>query len=314
MVGKAIATKADLISPVSGRIILLETSRFQSVTEGDVLAVIEPIGVKTQLDSLKLEIDIIRSRIDPIAEKKRNAVSYFRLRLEWLQQRVSLASSKVNLQRAENELTRDKKLFDQELISADRYDQSLKNVDALKAAVAEATNMVNELGTALDGLQTLDALNQTDQLDEQLKMAIQAQEEHFRRIEQISKPYTLVAPISGKVSSIDRVRGETVMNGDRVLAITSEEPTQLIAYLKAPVAIPLESGTPVRLQTRGKNKRTATSQIEGISPAWEPLSQSADTPNAGEFSLNLGLPILLTIPSDLKIRPGELVDIFLPSP
>ena len=314
VIGKAITEKANLVSPISGRIVSLEASRFQSVTEGEILAVIEPVGVKTQLDALKLEIDIIRGRIDPIAEKKRNAVSYYRLRLEWLQQRVSLAASKVNLQRAENELSRDEKLFNEKLISADRYDQSLKNVDALVAAVAEATNMVTELGTALDGLQTLDALNQTDQLDEQLRLAVEAQEEHFRRIEQISKPYSLVAPISGKVSSIDRIRGETVMNGDRILAITSEESTQLITYLKAPISIPLEPGNPVRIQTRGTDKRTATSQIEGISPAWESLSQSADTPSAGEFSLNLGLPVLLTIPSELKLRPGELVDIFIPSP
>ena len=104
VVGKALAKKASLFTPISGKILSLSVTKFQRVDEGEILAIIEPIGTKNQLDALRLEIDIIRNRIDPTVEKKRNAVSYYRLKLEWLQQGVALATSKVNLQRAENEL------------------------------------------------------------------------------------------------------------------------------------------------------------------------------------------------------------------
>lgn len=315
IVGKALAKKASLVTPISGKLLSLNVTKFQSVHEGETLAIIEPIGTKNQLDALRLEIDIIQARIEPEVEKKRNAVSYYRLRLEWLQQRVALAASKVNLQRAENELTRDRKLFTEKLISADRYDESQKTVDALKAAVGEASKMVTELGTALDGLQALDSLNQPDDpLHKQLELAIEAQEKHLKRIEEFSQPYPLIAPISGKITSIDHVPGEIVMNGDRILAITAEESTQLIAYLKPTSDFPLEPGTPIRIQTRGKEPREAQSEIAGVSPEWEPLSTPGDTPTAGEFRLDIGLRILLTLPQELEVKPGELVDIFVSNP
>lgn len=311
VIGKALARKANVITPISGTLLALNVSKFERVNEGDTLALIQPIGVKTQLDTLRLEIDLIRNRIDPVVEKKRNAVSYYRLRLEWLQQRVSLASSKVSLQRAENELARDQKLFEGELISADRFDQSQKNVDALRAEVEEAINMVAELGSALDGLHALDAANDTDQLVEQLSIAAKRQEEHLQRLEEISKPRPLLAPMTGKVTSLDHARGETVMVGDRILAITAEDSTQLIAYLKAPIPESFEAGTPIRIQTRGLKRRTATSHVEGISPDWEPLTGPDATTTTTEFSVNIGLPVLLTLPPELEVRPGELVDIFL---
>jgi len=314
VVGRALAKKASLFTPISGKILSLNVTKFQSVDKGEILALIEPIGTKNQLDALRLEIDIIRNRIDPAVEKKRNAVSYYRLKLEWLQQGVALATSKVNLQRAENELSRDKKLFTEKLISDDRFDESQKNVDALAAKVDEATNMVTELGTAIDGLQELDSLNQSDQHDKQLEVAIATQEAQLKRIKQFSKPYPLMAPIAGKITAIDRLPGEIVMDGERILAITAEESTQLIAYLKPTSNFPLEPGTPIRIQTRGKDRRQAQSQIEGVSPEWEPLSNSSDTPSAGEFPLNIGLPILLTLPQELNVKPGELVDIFESKP
>ena len=174
--------------------------------------------------------------------------------------------------------------------------------------------MVTELGTALDGLQELDSLNQSDQLDRQLEVAIETQEAQLKRIEQFSKPYPLLAPISGKITAIDRLPGEIVMDGERILAITSEESTQLIAYLKPSSNFPLDPGTPIRIQTRGKDRREAQSRIEGVSPEWEPLSNSTDTLSAGEFPLNIGLPILLTLPQELNVKPGELVDIFESKP
>ena len=311
VIAKAVARKANLVTPISGTLLALNVSKFEQVNEGDTLALIQPVGVKNQLASLRLEIDLIRDRIDPIVEKKRNAVSYYRLRLEWLQQRVSLASSKVGLQRAENELTRDKNLFDAKVLSADQFDQSQKSVDALRAEVEEATNMVAELSSALDGLHALDAANNTDELEQQLAVAVKQQEEHLRRLEEMSKPRPLIAPITGKVSAIDHVQGEVVMDGDRILGITAEDSTQLITYLKAPIPPDLQLGSPIRIQTRGKDRRTATSKVAGISPDWEPLNQGNPASANTEFSLNVGLPVLLTLPPELKVRPGELVDVFL---
>ncbi len=312
LVGRAIAHKANVITPVSGKISSLHVEPFQPVSQGDVVAVVEPIGIRNRLSSLRLEIDLIRGRIEPVAERKRNAVSYYRLRLEWLQQRVALAASKVNLQRAQNELARDGNLFKAQVLSADQFDQTQKSVAALVAEVEEASSLVQELGEALAGLESLDALTNADPLNEELRTAMTAQEDQLREIESLSGPYALVAPISGKVTQIDRVMGETILDGDRVLSITAEEPTQLITYLRSPDADSLQTGQTVRVQTRGNDRRIANTEIKGISPQWESLSgglNAALTQNG--IDVDLGLPVLLTVPSELQLRPGELVDIFL---
>lgn len=315
LVGKVIERKSRIIAPVSGRLLSLNVKQFQRVEAGQTLGIIKPFEVKTQLDSLRLEADLIRSRLDPLVEQKRNAVSYYRLRLEWLQQRVALASSKVKLQRAKNELTRDARLFEEGVISADQLDQTQKSVAALKAEVNEAEGMISELSSALKGLTTLDDSQQTDMLIERLGAALLAQEAELDRLEALAHSYPLKAPISGKVVSIDRLPDEVLMKGERILSIVAETSTELLVYLKSPLAEKVEKGDLAWLQTRGKDPRQARARVSGISPVWENLSDSgARRDFTNPFDRELGLPILMILPPDLHVRPGELVDVFFKKP
>ncbi|MCS1411492.1 MAG: hypothetical protein M2R45_04692 [Verrucomicrobia subdivision 3 bacterium] len=310
IVGKAIGQKASITAPVAGKLAALKVSKYQTVKKGQTVALIQPITIKTQLDAFRLQMDFIRNRFEPIMERKRNAVSYYRLRLAWLDERVELAASKVNLQRAENELSRDRRLFEENLISSDQFDQSQKTVQALKVEVTEAAKMVSELGEALDDLRELDALLESNLISDQLQADLQVQERSLENIEQLFKPYTLTAPIAGKVGAIHRLPGENVMTGDRILSIIANKPTQLIAYVNPPIWTPLEPGTPVRIQTRGPNRKIATTQIEGVGPEWEALNNGGNN-SRSDFALALSLPILMSMPPGLDIRPGELVDVFV---
>ncbi len=309
IVGQAIARKADVIAPAAGSLLSLNVVQYQSVEKGDILARIQPDGMRVQLDTFRLRMDFLRNQSEPMTEKKRNAVNYYRLRLEWFEQRVALAAAKVNLQRAENELSRDRRLFDEKLISADQFDLSQKNVQALAAETAETAKLVSELGAALEGLQDLDAAESED-IAAPLQAAMQAQERHLKRIEQLSEPTILQAPIAGKIAKIHRLPGENILRGDRVLAITAETPAQILAYLKTPVSVSIEPGAPVKLQTRGLVRKEAAAFIESIGPEWQTLTPGSEFAGL-RTAPERGLPILVNLPPELEVRPGELVNVFL---
>ena len=309
IVSRAVAQKADVVALVTGSMLSLNVDKYQSVEKGETLALIQPDGVRAELDAFRLRMEFLRNQFDPMVEKKRNAVDYYRLRLEWLEQRVVLAVAKVNLQKAENELSRASQLFQERLISKDQLDLSQKTVEALAAEVTETAKLVSEMETAMEGLQELDvfAAAESEAIAKHLQAGLQS---HLENIEQLSQPYTLQAPIAGKISQIRRLPGENVVKGELVFTVTAEESTQLLAYVKHPIRIPIKLGTPVRLQTRGPSRKEASSHVEGIGPEWETLGDSASFAELGA-SPNLGLPILLALPPELEVRPGEWVDVFL---
>lgn len=314
IIGRALPRNATVIVPTTGTLTSLKADTFQRVEQGEILAMVTPIGMRTRLDSVRTEIDLIRNRIEPLLERRRDTVSYHRLRLEWLQQRVALAASRVDLQRAENELARDQRLFAEELISADQYDQSQKNVAALAAGVAEATLMVDEMDVALRGIQALDSVNQDDELNQQLQSALAAQEAQLKKLAHFTQAYPLTAPIAGKVTDVAHVAGETVLEGNRILTITQEISTQLLAYVPNPDTLSLETGSEVTLQTRGLDPRTATAKIIGVGPRLQ--QKSAVSTPAGSVTApgELSIPILISLPPDLGVRPGESVNVLTTAP
>lgn len=309
IVSRAVAQKADVVALAAGSMLSLNVDKYQSVKKGETLALIQPNEVQAELDAFRLRMDFLRSQFDPMAEKKRNAVDYYRLRLEWLEQRVVLAVAKVNLRKAENELSRASQLFQEKLISKDQLDLSQKTVEALAAEVTETAKLVSEMEVAMEGLQELDvfAAAESETIAKRLQAGLQS---HLENIEQLSQPYALQAPIAGKISQIRRLPGENVVKGELVFTVTAEESTQLLAYVKPPLRIPIRLGTPVRLQTRGPRRREASSRVEGIGPEWETLGGGASFAELGA-SPDLGLPILLALPPELEVRPGEWVDVFL---
>ena len=309
LVSRAVVQKADVVTLAAGSMLSLNVDKYQSVEKGETLALIRPDEVPAELDAFRLRMEFLRNQFDPMAEKKRNAVDYYRLRLEWLEQRVVLAVAKVNLQKAENELSRASQLFQEKLISKDQLDLSQKTVEALSAEVTETANLVSEMETAMKGLQELDVFADAESaaIAKRLQAGLRS---HLENIERLSQPYALLAPITGKISEIHRLPGENVVKGESVFTVVAEESTQLLAYVKD--TVPIQLGTPVRLQTRGPGRREAASRVEGIGPEWETLGGDVAFTELGADP-NLGLPILLTLPPELEVRPGEWVDVFLTS-
>ncbi|MEW6160951.1 MAG: hypothetical protein AB1813_26275, partial [Verrucomicrobiota bacterium] len=114
--GEAESTRTQVVSPQDGRILELKVSRFENVTKGDIIAVLQPSDPRASLAIIQSELDVLRLGTEPAVTQQRNATDYERLRLEWLLQKVELAETRHNLALAENELKRNETLFKDKII------------------------------------------------------------------------------------------------------------------------------------------------------------------------------------------------------
>jgi len=139
--------------------------------------------------------------------------------------------------------------------------------------------------------------------------AIAAEEAKLHLTEAELAPVLLRAPLDGIVTTIHHRSGESVTAGEPVLAIASETPVRIVGYLRAPNLDLAKVGMKVRVRIRNRRREAALAQVTEIGTQLEtpplalalPLTAGAD----------LALPVEISLPSSLKIRPGELVDLSL---
>jgi membrane fusion protein, heavy metal efflux system len=308
--GEAESRRALVASPQPGTISELKVVRFQRVSRGEPLGTVLPTDPRMSLSLLQSEIDILRARLEPGFAQQRNATDYERLRLEWLLQKANLASARVALARAENELKRDEALFQQKLISADLYDSSNKTMEQLAVEVAEKTKLLADMELQLQGLKGLGDPTTSSALSDATIAALKSPENKLKLAENQIGPITLTAPVDGVVSFVNRREGENVMDGEPILTITTQESERIVGYLRQPFTIEPEVGMSVEVRTRAQRSTSRLSQITRIGSQLEPITNSLALIRPGAI-VDMGLPLEIGIPADLKIRPGELVDLII---
>ena len=95
-VGAVEGRSAHVASPYAAKILRLNVDRFQTVTKGTPLAVLEPTDPRIALSVVQSELDILRAKLDPYLTRQRTATDYEQLRMDWLAQRVDLATARAN--------------------------------------------------------------------------------------------------------------------------------------------------------------------------------------------------------------------------
>lgn len=304
------AVRAEVISPQAGTLTKITVARFQQVSQGDPVAVIHPTDPRTALDLLRAEIDLLRARLEPRLSQQRNSTDYERLRLELLLQKAELASDRVNLARAENELKRNQELFESKLLSEQLYDFSLKTKEQLETEVTEKAKLITDLE---QGLQRLAALGDPDTASptaDAMLAAIQSQEQKLQKAQASIAPIVLTAPLDGVVSLVYRQEGENVMDGDPILVINSLESTRIIGYLRQPLPLEPEVGMHVEVRKRTPKAPAYHALIRHVGSQFEPITNALAMIRPGQ-AVDLGLPIEVSLPPSLKGRPGELVQLTL---
>jgi len=315
MVGQAEPVVAHVSSHKPGVLGQLQVTRFQRVKAGDVIGhvlVADPRVLEASLAVIRSEIDMLRADLRPIALQQRTAMDYSQLRLDWMKQRAALASAQVNLQLAETELRRTEELFKDRIVSQGVLDQARATQQRLQREVEELSRLVSEGEQSFKLLQNTNPTAISQVTDDPLRAAIAVQEAKLRLTEAELSPIPLRAPIDGVVASISHQSGEAVVAGQPIVSIATMQPVRIVGYLRPPIQEEPKIGSTVEVRTRGFRREVGRAQITEVGSQLENLPPALAT-LAKLTGADMGLPVGVSIPPNLRVRPGELVDIvFLP--
>lgn len=313
MVGQADEVLSNVSSHQAGVVAGLRVGRFQKVRAGEPLAnvlIADPKLVEASLAVIRSELDVLRANLDPIVAQQRNAVDYAQLRLDWMRQRTDLASARVNLQFAESEWHRNDELFKEKLVSQSEMELSRSTYQAIQKQVDELTRLVSEGEESFKELQPPNTGSIAHVSDEPMQAAIAAQEAKLRLTEAQLSPVTLRAPIDGTVTAVYFRSGESVTAGQPIVTIAADVPTRITAYIRQPISIEPKPGAKVLVRTRGVHRVTATAEVLDVGAQLGTMPLVLQSPMK-LAAAELALPVNISLPSAMSLRPGELVDISL---
>lgn len=309
LTGLAEGVRTVVSSPQAGRITEVKVRPYQLVNQGDPIAVVQPVDPRMPLELIQTSMQLARMRYEPSLAQQ-NAMDYQRVRLEFLRLKSELAVSRVELTRAENDLKRNRQLFEAQLLSEDLYDLSLQTREALLAEVKEKEQAVLELEHQLESLRELgDPSTQPDQEDPFLQALCKLEEANALSISN-SGPITLVAPASGMVTPMFRQEGEMVLQGEPLMGIQAVWSDRVVAYLRQPYPVDPEVGMQVKVTTRTRSREQFALSISHVGAQVEAITNALAFVRQGAL-VDVGLPIIMDLPAYSRIRPGEQVDLWI---
>jgi multidrug resistance efflux pump len=312
-VGQAEPIVANVSSYKPGIVAELKVSRFQRVSAGDILgqvSIAEPRVLASSLAVIQSEIEVLRAGMAPVVSQQRTAMGYDQLRLEWMKERAQLAEARVNLQLAEAEFHRMDELFRDKIVSERVYEQARAARDRLQNEVNEVDELVSEGEKNFQLLQATNTVEVAKVSMDPLRAAIAFQESKLRLTEAELAPLTFRAPIDGIVTVLNHRSGEAVTAGQPILAIATLDAVRIVGYLRPPIVIDPAVGMDVEVRTRGARREAGKARVIEVGTQFDTVPATLLGP-VKFASIDMGLPVNISMPAGLKIRPGELVDVRL---
>jgi multidrug resistance efflux pump len=303
--------RSQVSSPTVARIQSIMVRPYEMVNAGDPVAVLIPIDPAAGLGLLQADMDLARLTFQPsVAE--RNSMNFEQIRVDLLTTKAELEIAKVNLARFENQVRRNEPLFKEKLVSEDIYDLSVKTRDMFSAEVIAKSNAVAQIEKRLVELQSL-GVPQAIAPDSALGTTIQRLESLRTQLATNWAPITLRAPITGMVGSVARQAGESAVEGEILLTINALTSERVVAYLRQPYPIDPHVGQEVVMITRERKPRRLNGSILQVGAQVEMITNALAFIRTGSL-IDVGLPIVVSIPPDVSIRPGEILDITFRAP
>lgn len=289
-----------------GTLLDLQVERFQTVTNGQVIATLlttDPDLTQQELAAMRAEVEIAKAKL--AIDETRNDQDLEGVRMRWLEARVSLATARVTYENARRELERAHQLFAQKILSEAEHDSAQSLHDALQAEVKERTTLVEGLQTIIA---RLESANRDDRHGSTEALA-QAVAIHERQL-LIGREIKIRAPIAGMIKTIAHRAGERVPASTTLATITSPQSTHIIGYVRQPLVIEPHPGMPIEIHTRGPKRQVVTSTILSVGGELE-LVTSPLRLRGFDNAVERGLAFMVALPSDLEVHPGELVDLIV---
>jgi HlyD family secretion protein len=313
LVGQAEVVPANVSCYKPGMLAQLSVNRFQKVRAGDVIGqvlVTDPKILASSLAVIQAEIESLRASLTPVANQQRLAMEYGEMHLHWMSQRAELGKDRADLLVAQADFHRTEELFKDKIVSERAYDLAKAKQGSLQNEVDELALSVEEQGRKIEQLQPTNTSEISKVTDEPLRAAIAVEESKLRLTEAELNPITLRAAVDGMVDVIYHRVGEAVTAGEPIVGVAPFDAVRIIGYLRPPLLEEPKLGARVEVCTRGPRRQVGTAKIMEVGTQFEPLPPALQIPTHLANS-ELGLPLCISMPSGLKIRPGELVDLTL---
>ena len=293
-----------LASPADGYMQDVAVGNRGRIEAGNAIVTIVPFDPRARMDLFQAQLQISRLTMEP-SLVDRNAVNYEQLRFDALRLKSQLEMARQNLQYAETMLPRHEALLKERLISQDIYDTTLKNRNFYRAEVQETGKALKQIEERIEQLRPIaeSAVGGTNLMQTMLPQL----EHQMSAVETNWNPITLTAPISGEVSLIRQER-EFVRVGEPILTINSDRSDKIVAYLKQPIPFEPEVGMQVEVVTRGRKPLRFVTEVAQIGARVEVITNAIAYLPAGAV-VDSGLPVILPVPPDIQVRPGEVVDV-----
>jgi hypothetical protein len=112
------------------------------------------------------------------------------------------------------------------------------------------------------------------------------------------------------VTTIARQPGEYVAEGEALIMVNGLWSERVVAYLRQPYPVDPEVGLAVQVTTRTHKRQMFTSEIAQIGAQLEIITNSLGFLRQGAIA-DMGLPIVVNVPREVAIRPGETVDVLI---
>ncbi|MEX0719789.1 MAG: HlyD family efflux transporter periplasmic adaptor subunit [Balneolaceae bacterium] len=308
--GMVVADSAIVTSPHDGQISQFYLNSFDRVEKGDPLAQIVRVDTAYFQARLAHVFSLIRQveiGQEPMIGRQRNIIDYENLRLDNIQNRIELASLKIQKPQLEARYERAKEIFDQNGMSEEEF----QAIESEYLIVESQEEQLMELVSTLDDrLQEIEEYIIDDAANTPLSAAIDVHEKELRVVEEELKPVTLYASISGVISKVHKRDGEYVRTGDEMLEIEATNPSYIVGYIKQPFNIEPEENMKVQVRTRKPARNFFTSYIMRVGGHIESLLPEVTQPGI-EQERGLPVQVALINTEDIRLYPGEIVDVVL---
>jgi len=306
VLGLVQTNSVQVVTTQAGLVTNMGVQQFDWVTNGQPIAsvvVFDPEMTQAALIKAVSDSQIFGERMDINIDGRRQTIATLAVNL--LAQKTLLNQDRVNLSLAESNLLRNSELFKSNIISQSMLDTFRAARDGANGQVEDRTKMIKEFDDMLSQLKPsveTSAVNMSNVIRQDI---LSAQE----LIRQTQKPLVLTSPINGRVSRVFHHSGERIPAGASLITITPTNSDLIVAYLRQPIVHYPQVGQEVMVRTRSPQRRTGQGKIRHVGSQLENIN-SIFIPWATKTA-DMGLPFAVSLPPNIHLLPGELVDVTL---
>ncbi len=330
MTGIASSENRLISSQVNGRLKLIHVKLFEDVKAGDILAILENDNIQAQLatataENTRLNAELLamedrlrssnqNKAMQEFTDSRRFNVDVERNRLRILDLTTLIESDQIILNGYKYKLDLLTELHKDNIATSYEYQLAQNEYQALARKLEENQNALIQTKLDLENSITrrdqyakMHPIPQSIQLAiEPLRSKILIQQRKIYELKIEDAMMIIQSPIDGRVSQLVRGSGETVLRGEPILSVSATQTSQIVAYAKEIHSEKIEEGLTLSLFKRSAPQTMTPTTIQIVGPEIVQLPKRL-WPNPSLPSW--GIPVILSVPEDLMIKPGETVGV-----